>query len=77
MAKQTEESMAKQTEGKYSVMVGARVTPELAQKLADMARATHRDQAGVLRLLLTHAQVLRPDIQSPVVRVGTGEADDA
>jgi predicted transcriptional regulator len=63
--------MAKRCEVKQHILVGAKVTPEIAQKLADLARATHRDQASVIRLLLAHATVAPvPDIQSHVVEVG-------
>jgi predicted transcriptional regulator len=68
--------MAKRAEVKYTTLIGARVTPELAQKLADLARATHRDQASVIRLLLANAKIAPvPDIQSHVevgVQVGQG-----
>jgi predicted DNA-binding protein len=70
--------MAKRAEVKYTTLIGARVTPELAQKLADLARATHRDQAGVLRLLVEHATVTSaPDIQSPLADIDIETADEA
>jgi hypothetical protein len=66
-----EGAMAKRAEVKQRILVGAKVTPEIAQKLADLARATHRDQASVIRLLLEHAKAASvPDIQSHVAEVG-------
>jgi predicted transcriptional regulator len=65
--------MAKRSAEKYVTMVGCRVTPELAQKLADLAKATQRDQAGVLRYLIAHAEVRQPDIASVLAGVGAGE----
>jgi hypothetical protein len=69
--------MAKRCELKgQHILVGAKVTPEIAQKLADLARATYPDQAGVIRLLLANAKVApAPDIQSTIeVSVEVGKA---
>jgi predicted transcriptional regulator len=68
-------TMAKRGMEKHVTMVGCRVTPELAQKLADLAKATNRDMAGVLRHLIAHAEVRQPDIASVVAGIGAGAGE--
>ncbi|MGH8071857.1 MAG: hypothetical protein ACRERE_42805 [Candidatus Entotheonellia bacterium] len=45
----------RRSDERYTIMIGARVTPELAEKLKDLGRATQRDTSDVLRLLIRNA----------------------
>jgi hypothetical protein len=67
--------MAKRSEEKFIITVGARVTRADAEKLAELARLTARDQAGVIRLLIRNATVAAPDIHSGLAAVGAGAGE--
>jgi hypothetical protein len=52
--------MAKRSEIKHSILVGARVTPEEHEKLLELARQSQRSSADVIRLLINRAVLPEP-----------------